>query len=218
MEHEFTISQKVLAYKVDGVPLVAGIVEGDACSSWCGSFCVEDETDGRSCRCDQPVSPPADLVALSKPWDGQIVLAGDKEFAVTGNPDNNGLTELHDGRLMVDVQVECETDSITCHCGCDGPCAHCDSVGSDHPGYRTVKGLVDVVPVVETRNHGPHSEPPVFPCLTVNDQPSGRVVAYHWHHDAGFRTLTPAHVEALGKIEPGMWAWTFTDINQDEQT
>ena len=74
-------------------------------------------------------------------------------------------------------------------------------------GYRTVKGLVDVVPVVGV---GDRSERPKRYIYLPGDS-SNSVLLATGSTDPFFEILTPAHVEALGPIEPGMFAILFTE-------
>lgn len=201
MSINLTIPAAVWACKVDGVPLVAGVVEGE-----CPIGCAYDGT-GRGKHgmfCSAAGSkPPVDLVALR---DARC----ESPDGYVENWDTGELGKCPrcvDGRLLVDVRVECDCDGGVLPAGTVNPKvwggqpAPCDTICPEDcdDGVRTVKGLVDVVRIDE-----------VYDGFDL----SGATALLSSEIDTSsiFAVLAPAHVEALGTIQPGQWAWTFTEV------
>ena len=186
MTSDLTISSAVWACKQPGVPLVAGIVEG-------GGPCDHKYLCCEEIGCHGPNQPPADLVALR---DAQCGTCGGSGIDPTP-PWTDACPTCDNERPLVDVRVEMIPYSYH-----GDPCP-CGLPADEH--YRTVKGLVDVVPVVDICD--PRALSSNGQALVVMDD--GGVALVDAEHELD---LTPAHVEALGTIQPEQWAWTFTEV------
>lgn len=164
-----TIPAAVWACKVDGVPLVAGIVDGERRTG----------AGGQTVSVTERTHPPGELVAL------------------------------RDARQPVEVRVESVCDkphnsaSACCsHAYEGGECCWCETA------FRTVKGLIDVVPVVAPYSEGDGG----MDRLQIYDDGTATMLSGRTWKSWDLTDLTPAHVAALGTIQPGQWAWTFTEV------
>lgn len=224
MTSDLTISSAVWECRVDGVPLVAGIAEAER-------YVRFSDLGGRgySVTFDEP-GPPADLVALRDArcetcWTLSVVMENPDDlhysdelgaFTVDGDIRTKPCPDCVDGRPLVNVRVPCDGSMDTCP---DRPgTPDFDPTRCD--GHRTVNGLVDVVPVVSSRT-SPELCPKSNYVEVTETQGSVSLVVYSAfgdHEDEAvggewdWRGITPAHGEALGTIQPGMWAWLFTEV------
>ena len=201
MTTELTIPAAVWAHRVEGVPLVAAIVEGERCPGLTVQGGVSHKWCGEGLEpCNSGKRPPADLVALRDArcetcgGDGEITLDDDVTARVVDCPD------CIDGRLLHDVRVECYCQPIR-RAGRTWPYGDCLVPEPCTDGYSTVNGMVDVVRIDEVYAG---FDPSQATALLSRDVDTCSV----------FAVLTPAHVEALGTIEPGMWAWLFTEVKR----
>lgn len=220
MSNNLTITAAVWAHRVDGVPLVAGIVEGVLVHPESPSFGPR----GALPEFDEPeMRPPADLVALRDARCETCAHAYIKgtllDFDTKKIRGRKPCPDCVDGRPLVDVRVELPDDMAknephhNCpECGgfstlyeamWSKPCPKCSGTGT-----VTVKGLIDVAPVCDARtcDAAVQDNYPHHVCVFT----SGRV-ARIWGHTE-YVDLTPGHVEALGTIQPGQWAWIFTEV------
>lgn len=145
---QLTVPEAVWACQQPGVPLVAAIVEG-----------VDPLNPALGWR-SLDAAPPAWSVALRdarcerckgkgrlRQWQNEAGPGGG--WATI--PCDDGCV---DGRLLHDVRVECGVcqgtgDDPPTHVEADyhGPCLACETTDKRHPGYRTVRCLVDFVEV-----------------------------------------------------------------------
>lgn len=212
-----TVPADVWRHHTDG-PLVAAIVEGEhvhtpTCLWGTGRPTTDD------CRCKGRIVPPLWLVALRDARCETCNGTGSTRpgFDYSGDPCPND--RCHDGRLLHDVRVECEhviSGAVGWYCGCGdgidddqhavvGMCETCAMFHPDDPcnGYRTVRCLVDVVPVVEP-NRGN-----TIPFLCLLPQMTFLNI------QQGVGELTPAHVDALAAAcgkPPADWVGGYAVI------